>query len=153
MPDSVQLRPLKCFKQMTSVRTAVQQIYHTDQTTYCDNMRTICKLLFDVWLVPVLRIPRSCSIVSVPDFSSLPLWCILWYMVLRKYCTHDSQLCYIFCFISLDGDLFSNLWSTHWRLHTVYDQITCMCCEFWLCCHQCTWWLCCKSSMYSAEVN
>ncbi len=66
---------------------------------YCDDTRTISEHHIYTWLVPVLIIPRSCSIVVVPDFSSLPLWCILWYMVLRKYCTSDSRLCYIFYFI------------------------------------------------------
>lgn len=79
---------------------------------YCDDTWTVFRLHIYIWLVPVLIIPRSCSIVFVPDYSSWPLWCILWYMVLRKYCTRKSRLRYKSCFISSDGNLFLDLWST-----------------------------------------
>ncbi len=141
--------------ELQSCKCIIQIRWHIDYVEpwahrYCDDTRTISEHHIYTWLVPVLIIPRSCSIVVVPDFSSLPLWCILWYMVLRKYCTSDSRLCYIFYFIRWWFIL--NLWSTHWRQHTVYDQITCMRCEFWLCCHQCTWWLS-WSSMHSVRFK
>lgn len=118
---------------------------------YCEDTWTIFERHIYIWLVPVLIIPRSCSIVlcliSPPYLSDV--YCDTWFSVNTVQVTHG----YAIYFISSDGDLFSNLWSTHWRQHTVCDQITCMRCEFWLCCHQCTWWLSCKSSMYSAELN
>lgn len=94
---------------MTSVRTAVLQIYHTDQMTYrlCWALSTqiLWRHVNNFWTsylhltCACLDNPALLFYRFVPDFSSLPLWCILWYMVLRKYCTSDSRLCYIFYFI------------------------------------------------------
>lgn len=142
----------------------VSQVYHTEQQhidyvepwahRYCDDMWTIFKLHIYIWLVPVLIIPRSCSIIFVPDYSSWPLWCILWYMVLRKYCTVHANHGYVINLVLFHQmPIYFQTCEAHRRQHTVYDRTTCMRREFWSCCQQCTWWLSCKSSMYSSELK